>query len=194
MWPSVIDSFDRQRCIAWASGRAAACLPFAQSLRRRRVLAQSLRRPPSRRRADGLASRVHGAHDMKPTQTVGRYMTSSPHTIGVDQTLAVAADIMRTHQIRHLPVLRSGQLVGVLSERDLQLVAGLPNVDPATVKVEEAMSEGVYTASPETPIVDVAAQMATHKYGAALVTDRGRVVGVFTTIDALRALAHRHWL
>lgn len=126
--------------------------------------------------------------------TVRNYMTPSPHTIGVEQTLEAAARIMREHRVRHLPVLRCGQLVGILSERDVQLVGGLPNVDPATITVEDAMSDTVYAVTPETPIEEVAAQMAAHKYGAALVTEHGRVAGVFTTIDALHAVvdgAHR---
>ncbi len=126
--------------------------------------------------------------------TVRNYMTPSPHTIGAEQTLDVAARIMREHRIRHLPVLRGGQLVGIVSERDVQLVGGLPNVDSARITVEDAMSETVYAVTPETPIEEVAAQMAAHKYGAALVTEHGRVAGVFTTTDALHAVcdgAHR---
>ncbi len=121
--------------------------------------------------------------------TIRHYMTPSPHTIGVDQSLAVAAETMREHKIRHLPVLRGGAVVGILSERDVQLVSGLPAVDPAKVTVEDAMSDSVYAVSPDTPLEEVAAEMAAHKYGAALVTERGHVTGVFTTIDALLALA-----
>ena len=121
--------------------------------------------------------------------TIRHYMTPSPHTIGVDQSLAVAAETMRAHKIRHLPVLKGGKVVGILSERDVQLVSGLPAVDPTTVTVEDAMSDMVYAVTPDTPLEEVAAEMAAHKYGAALVTERGRVAGVFTTIDALLALA-----
>lgn len=121
--------------------------------------------------------------------TIRHYMTPSPHTIGVEQSLAVAAETMRAHKIRHLPVLKGGTVVGILSERDVQLVSGLPAVDPATVTVEDAMSDSVYAVSPDTPLEEVAAEMAAHKYGAALVTEGGRVAGVFTTIDALLALA-----
>ena len=122
--------------------------------------------------------------------TIRHYMTPSPHTIGVGMSLADAAQTMRTFKIRHLPVLRSGSVVGILSERDVQLISGLPSVDPASVTVEDAMSESVYAVSPETPLEEVAAEMAAHKYGAALVVaERERLVGVFTTVDALHALA-----
>ena len=118
------------------------------------------------------------------------YMTPSPHTIGADQTLAVASDLMRRHRIRHLPVLRGGSVVGILSQRDVALICGLPGVDPTEVPVEDAMTDSVYGVAPETPLDEVAATMAANKYGAALVLGaRGRVVGVFTTVDALHALA-----
>lgn len=122
--------------------------------------------------------------------TIRQYMTPSPHTIGAEQMLTVASEVMRQHKIRHLPVLRGGNVVGILSQRDVALISGLPGVDPAEVPVEDAMSQEVYAVRPETPLDEVAATMAAHKYGAALVVgERGHVVGVFTVIDALHALA-----
>ena len=122
--------------------------------------------------------------------TIREYMTPSPYTIGADQMLNVASALMRKHKIRHLPVLRGGSVVGILSQRDVALISGLPSVDPAEVPVEDAMSEEVYAVKPETPLDEVAATMAAHKYGAALVVgERDHVIGVFTTIDALHALA-----
>lgn len=83
--------------------------------------------------------------------------------------------------------LRSGHVVGIVSERDIALLCGLPSVDPAKVAVEDAMSEQVCSVGAETPLDEVAATMAAHRYGAALVVGKGdRVVGVFTTVDALR--------
>jgi acetoin utilization protein AcuB len=122
--------------------------------------------------------------------TIRHYMTPTPHTIGAEQMLTVAIELMRENKIRHLPVLRGGRLVGILSERDVALISGLPAVDPAAVPVEDAMSEEVYTVSGDTPLDEVAATMAANKYGSALVVDpRNHLVGVFTTIDALHALA-----
>lgn len=56
------------------------------------------------------------------------------------------------HQIRHLPVLDGGKLVGIVTQRDLHLVETLKGVDQQTVTVEEAMSQDVYTVEPETPL------------------------------------------
>ncbi len=122
------------------------------------------------------------------TVLVDDYMSSSPHSIGQEQTLAVAHRLMQQHRIRHLPVLHGGQLVGILSLRDLHLVETLPDVNPEEVVVEDAMSGDPYAVAPGTPLRDVAREMAEHKYGAAVVMREQKIVGVFTTVDALRAL------
>jgi len=117
------------------------------------------------------------------------HMTSSPITIGRSQSLADAARRMHEHHIRHLPVLEGGYLFGILSERDIDLVEALPDVDPDKVTVEEAMTQDPYTVAPGTPVREVVGAMAQHKYGTAVVMEEGRVVGIFTTVDAMRLLA-----
>jgi len=121
--------------------------------------------------------------------TVDKFMTRTPHTIGQQQTLAAAHQLMAEFNVRHLPVLEAGKLVGVLSERDLNFVETLRSVDPKVVKVSEAMSLDIFTVHPKDPVRKIAAEMADHKYGSAIVVDGKQVVGVFTTIDGLRALS-----
>lgn len=119
---------------------------------------------------------------------VRSYMTAHPHTVGVDQTLATAMNLMQVHKIRHLPVLAGGRLVGILTERDAQLVGGMRGVDAEELRVAEAMTPDPYAVAPDTSLEWVALEMAEHKFGAAVVVERGRVIGVLTTVDALRAL------
>jgi acetoin utilization protein AcuB len=76
----------------------------------------------------------------------------------------------------------------MLSQRDLHLIETLKDVDPKEVRVEEAMSQDCYTAAPETPLAEVAREMALHKYGSAVILRGAEVLGIFTTTDALRAL------
>jgi acetoin utilization protein AcuB len=123
------------------------------------------------------------------------YMTTSPHTIGADQTLAHAHEVMRQHRLRHLPVLAARRLVGLVSDGDLNMVETLRDVDPTRVRVEEAMTQEVYSVTPDAPLDEVVKEMARHKYGSAVVVDNGHVVGIFTTVDACRAFAdmlHTH--
>ena len=121
--------------------------------------------------------------------SVAEYMTPRPHTIGHDQTLERAHEVMREHGIRHLPVLDGGKVVGLVSSRDLHLIETLRDVDPHTVFVEEAMAQDPYAVGPETPLAEVVATMAERQFGSAIVTDGRGAIGIFTTMDALRALA-----
>src|SRR5216110_3781120 len=98
-----------------------------------------------------------------PSRTMRDYMTASPHTVDKDRTLAEAHELMRTHQIRHLPVLHGGALVGIVTQRDLALVESLPDVDPRVVPVEDAMSTDVYTVPAEAPLLMAASEMAERK-------------------------------
>jgi len=125
----------------------------------------------------------------KPIPSIQKYMTTSPHSIGRDQTLAVAHSILGKYGIRHLPVLEGGTLLGVVSQRDLQMLETLKDVDPLTISVEEAMSSAVYAVSPDAPLDEVAATMAEKKLGCAVVMQNHHVVGMFTTVDACRALS-----
>jgi acetoin utilization protein AcuB len=121
--------------------------------------------------------------------TIQDVMTRSPHTIGHDQTLRAAHRMMQTHNIRHLPVVDGGQLVGVLSQRDLYLIESLEGVDLDEVHVSEAMSSDIFTVRSRVRLDRIVAEMTTRKLGSAIVIERNAVVGVFTVIDALGVLA-----
>jgi acetoin utilization protein AcuB len=77
----------------------------------------------------------------------------------------------------------------MISDRDLALIETLRDVDATKVTVEEAMTQAPYTVSPDASLDEVVATMAEHRYGSAIVMDNGKVVGVFTTVDALMALS-----
>ena len=122
------------------------------------------------------------------THAVDEFMTRLVHTIGSQSPLSDAHRLMNDHAIRHLPVLEGGKLVGVVSMRDLHLIETLKGVDPKEVTVDEAMSQDAYTVPPGTALIEVARTMAQHKYGSAVIARDGKVEGIFTTIDALKAL------
>jgi acetoin utilization protein AcuB len=124
---------------------------------------------------------------MKAIPTIQKYMTTIPHTIGADQPLAKAEKMMAEYRVRHLPVLDGGKLVGILTDRDVRLVESFRDVDPTTVKVDEAYTPEPYITSPTASLADVCAQMAEKKYGCVLVVDNNKLVGIFTWVDALKA-------
>jgi acetoin utilization protein AcuB len=115
-------------------------------------------------------------------------MTPAPLTIGKTQSLTAALRIMRDNRIRHLPVLEEGRLVGLVSLSDIRLMETLQDVRDDEVTVEEAMSQDPFAVGPMTSLKKVAQVMVDKKVGSAVVVEGKRVVGVFTTIDALKAL------
>lgn len=120
------------------------------------------------------------------TKTISEIMSPQVHSIGDEQPLAEAEHRMHTYQIRHLPVLRGGHLVGIVSDRDLAMVESLPGVDPKEVTVREAMTAEPYAVPPGASLKAVLREMAEHKYGTVVVVEGDRPVGIVTTTDALR--------
>ena len=126
---------------------------------------------------------------MKAIPHIQKYMTYVPKSIGFDQSIAQAGEFMRKLHLRHLPVLKGGKIVGVLTDRDINLILSFKDVDAAKTTVEEAYTPNPYMTSPEAPLNEVVAHMAEKKFGCALVVDNGKLVGIFTETDAYKALA-----
>ena len=126
---------------------------------------------------------------MKAIPTIQKYMSYTPKSIAFDQSIAQASDFMRKLHLRHLPVLRDGKLVGIITDRDINLILNFKDVDPTTTKVEEAYTPHPYITTPDALLNQVVAEMAEKKYGCALVVDNEKLVGIFTEIDAYKALS-----
>jgi acetoin utilization protein AcuB len=120
---------------------------------------------------------------------IQKYMTQAQFFASPEESVLLAYERMLEHDVRHLPVLRGTALVGVLFKSDLKMVQAM---DPAVVrpiKVEAVMVTEYYTVAPDEALDVAAREMSKRKWGSALVIDQGKVVGVFTTTDALRALS-----
>lgn len=123
-------------------------------------------------------------------QSIRHYMSVEPRMIDPDETLLRARQLMQASGIRHLPVVdaKSGELVGVITERDIHLLEGYGRA-PYDLRVRDAMTPEPFVVSADAPVRLVARTMAEHKYGSAIVLDDGRVVGIFCATDALKALS-----
>ena len=120
---------------------------------------------------------------------VERFMTHDPITITRDQSLNRARRLMRTHFIRHLPVVHDGRLVGIISQRDLFNFDRLTEINQNYLLVGEVMTRAPYTVGRLSPLREAAEQMASRRCGSAVVVEGDRVVGLLTSTDALRALS-----
>jgi acetoin utilization protein AcuB len=125
-------------------------------------------------------------------------MTGPLVTIGHDATVADAWSIIRSRQVRHLPVLDSDRrLIGMVTDHDLRLVIlerclqeepGRLAETLGRLRVNEIMTWAVITVRPDADIRDAARIMHDHKLGALAVADAGRVVGILTATDVIRAV------
>lgn len=118
---------------------------------------------------------------------VRRYMTASPYTIGNHQSVVDAATLMKQHGIRHLPVVEETTLIGLVSDLEIGFLVAL-RAEPDRLAVGEIMTANPYVVAPDADLQAVATHLVEHKETCAVIVDKGRVVGVFTQIDALRAL------
>lgn len=120
--------------------------------------------------------------------TVADYMTPSVRTIGRMDTLANAHQVMRDNHVRHLPVVEGGRVVGIVSQRDLYLLETIKGIDTEDSLVEDAMTANPYVVAPSTPLAQVVMEMIDHRWGSAIVAEGAKVRGIFTAIDAMKAL------
>jgi acetoin utilization protein AcuB len=110
-------------------------------------------------------------------------MTRHPETIHPDDTLAKAKNMMDAAGFRRLPVVKDGEIVGMLTERNLREHSGYLE----STKVNSAMSAPVISVGPNSTVQEATRLMLRHKIGGLPVVDGGKLVGIVTTIDMLRA-------
>ncbi|ANM30023.1 hypothetical protein ABI59_11245 [Acidobacteria bacterium Mor1] len=124
---------------------------------------------------------------MPDIQTV---MTPMPHSIEAGANLVEAQNLMQSQGIRHLPVTRDGELVGLLSDRDLRRSFD-PMVDmPPLLPVGDVMvDDDLYIVPAEAPLDEVLETLAKRRIGCALIRGESGLSGIFTTTDATRMLA-----
>jgi acetoin utilization protein AcuB len=121
-------------------------------------------------------------HQLRDMQRIRDVMTSLPWTVQVDDSLAVARRMLAEREIRHLPVLDGAAVIGMVNDRDVALAGDrLGTVADALMPVHQVAAD--------TPFGDVLDQMTVNHWDAVVVTDDGRVEGIFTATDGLRVLA-----
>ena len=121
--------------------------------------------------------------------SVRDWMTRAPAVVSEECPIHVALGKMRAAEIRHLLVLEGDRLTGIVSNRDVRrLLADDPRAPGLGEPVRRIMTEGPVTATPETPVPVAARLLLEGRIGALPVRDGDRIVGIFTTADALEAL------
>ena len=127
-------------------------------------------------------------------------MTSPVVTFTADIPFQEALNLMKQRSIRRIPIVdnsSNGQLIGIVSERDLLHAAPSPatslniwemNYLLSKLKLGDLMTKRVVTVTPETPLQEAAALMLKHKVGGLPVLNGDRTIaGIITETDIFRA-------
>jgi len=129
--------------------------------------------------------------------SIGSVMTPFPCVVQVNASVLAARALMVEHDVRHLPVKDGSTLVGVLTDRDLKRALdpslGLPPKEELFVR--DVFVPDAYIVDVGEPLDSVLDHLSSQHIGSALVTKRGRLVGIFTLTDAARLFSrHLHSL
>lgn len=128
--------------------------------------------------------------------TVKQVMTADPVTLGPEDTLMRAVEVMRQKGIRRIPIVVADTLVGLLAEGDLKRAqpSALSDSQEEFNRVMEGtpvsriMIQSPITVSEDALLADAAQTLHNSKFGALPVVRDGRLVGILTDTDILRCL------
>ena len=114
---------------------------------------------------------------------VGKRMSKDPVTVTSQDSLATVQNKMRMGNFRRLPVVEAGQLLGIVTDRDIREHKGFLE----QTKVNAAMTEKLVTVTPEITLEEAAKLLLKHKVGGLPVLEQGKLAGIITTSDIVQA-------
>jgi acetoin utilization protein AcuB len=133
-------------------------------------------------------------------KTVGDWMTKNPITVDAGASIIEAIHLLRERNVRRLPVVKGGRLIGLVTEK--MLLGYMPtkatSLDTweihyllSRTPVTDAMNPSPHTVQRDTPLAEAARLLHDRKLNGVIVVDEaGDMVGIMTTTNALEALIH----
>ncbi len=110
-------------------------------------------------------------------------MTEAPQTIRADMSAADAAGLMKSEDVGALPVVRDGELVGVVTDRDLVVRVLAERQDPRSVRVGDIATKSPVTVTPDMRLSEARELMAKHQVRRLPVMKRNELVGILALGD-----------
>jgi acetoin utilization protein AcuB len=123
-------------------------------------------------------------------------MVAEVETLAPDDSLETAVMLERRFRIRHIPIVENGELVGMVTDHDLKraLPSPVTGTDQQTFErvvqttlLRQIMTRSPMTISPAAPLRDAVQVLCEKKFGALPVVEQGKLVGIITGVDMLRA-------
>ncbi|MDP2605333.1 MAG: CBS domain-containing protein [Deltaproteobacteria bacterium] len=128
-------------------------------------------------------------------------MAVDPATVGPRDSLQKVIELLRRRDIRSIPVIEEGKLVGIVTDRDIRQVAPAYPLfrDEAEIRrytenltVTAAMTADPMTVSPDAPLVQAAKVLETYRISALPVVDGQKLVGMISVTDLLRVFVEQN--
>jgi acetoin utilization protein AcuB len=88
----------------------------------------------------------------------------------------------------HIPIMQNEKVVGIVSDRDIKVIAGLKMLEKSFLTAADIMSPDPVSVDSSTMLDEVAFEMSEKKIGSVIVTENEELLGIFTVTDALNAL------
>jgi CBS domain-containing protein len=124
--------------------------------------------------------------DTGSARSVKDIMTPNPRTVTPERSVGEAAKLMTNEDVGPLPVVEDGQLVGIVTDRDIVTRVVAEGRDPAATKVGEICSSEPVTVSPDDDLSHALALLAKHQVRRLPVADGDRIVGIVAQADVAR--------
>ncbi len=135
---------------------------------------------------------------MKKHVPISQIMTTNVVTLSTKDDLVTAEELFKKHRIRHIPVVRDGTILGILSYTDLMRISFADAIDDDEYEVdtmvynmfsiEQVMVKDVVSVTPNATVKEVAQFLAQKEFHALPVVDDRKLVGIVTTTDLIRYL------
>jgi len=110
-------------------------------------------------------------------------MTEAPQTIRPDMNAADAAGLMKSEDVGALPVVRDGELVGVVTDRDLVVRVLAERQDPRAIKVGDIATRSPLTVTPDMRLSEARQLMEKHRVRRLPVMKGEDLVGILSLGD-----------
>ena len=126
---------------------------------------------------------------MRKLPTLKTTMTPFPYSVDLGASFDEASQLMGHHNVRHLPVTDNHNVVGVITDRDMTSAMHVRSKsgDAGVLNVKDLYIADPYVVSVDEPLDNVLLTMAERHIGSAIVTKAGKLVGMFTSVDACRS-------
>jgi len=126
---------------------------------------------------------------MRKLPTLKTAMTPFPYSVDLGASFDEASQLMGHHNVRHLPVTDNHSVVGVITDRDMTSAMHVRSKSggAGVLNVKDLYIADPYVVSVDEPLDNVLLTMAERHIGSAIVTKAGKLVGMFTSVDACRS-------